>query len=495
MKKQSLKKPLLTVLAVGAVVALAAFVILLFTARTYDARFRLPGTYSKVDIGLEDEGVVKVVSSSVDGGNIDLVLEALSPGSATIAVHCIHEEDAELVDSAYQAVYVTPLKTIISPGDLDFRGLPVLCAATFVFFFISGLFLLIEFKKRKKEGFFSHETPVLLGLGSFFVMNAAVFAVVTAVFLSFKESAKGILLFFTMQYSLSVLAAGLLPVLIAFSATLIISNVWLIRHEGLYRMNTLGIALAVVIIGGVAACVLAAVYNNSFVLFDPGSAVISAVRTVISGLFLYFDCMLFAVQYCCIIAARRKPDHDADFILVLGCKVKPDGTLYPLIRGRADKALEFYNAQKAAGQKTPVIIPSGGQGDDEPVSEAEAVRDYLLSLGVPEEDVIIENKSVNTLQNMLFSKKLIDERSENAKVVFSTTSYHVFRSGIFAAEAGLNADGIGSRTKWYFWPNAQIREFAGVLWTSKKLHILLSAAIILAALLISNIGIILNALI
>ena len=55
-----------------------------------------------------------------------------------------------------------------------------------------------------------------------------------------------------------------------------------------------------------------------------------------------------------------------------------------------------------------------------------------------------------------------------ANVAFSTTNYHVFRSGIFAGQAGLKAEGMGSKTKWYFWPNAFIREFAGLFLSQKK---------------------------
>lgn len=77
-----------------------------------------------------------------------------------------------------------------------------------------------------------------------------------------------------------------------------------------------------------------------------------------------------------------------------------------------------------------------------------------------------ETKSTNTLQNMKFSKELIAD--SKAKIAFSTTNYHVFRSGIFAGQAGLKAEGMGSKTKWYFWTNAFIREFVGLLVSQKK---------------------------
>lgn len=76
------------------------------------------------------------------------------------------------------------------------------------------------------------------------------------------------------------------------------------------------------------------------------------------------------------------------------------------------------------------------------------MKRYLLEQGIPEEQIMPETSSANTLENMKFSKALISDSS--AKVAFSTTNYHVFRSGIFANQAGLKAEGMGSKTKWYF---------------------------------------------
>lgn len=93
------------------------------------------------------------------------------------------------------------------------------------------------------------------------------------------------------------------------------------------------------------------------------------------------------------------------------------------------------------------------------ISEGEAMRRYLLEQGIPEDRIMPETESTTTLENMGFSKRKIAD--EKAKVAFATTNHHVFRSGILAAQAGLRAEGMGSKTKWYFWPNAFIREFAG----------------------------------
>ena len=97
----------------------------------------------------------------------------------------------------------------------------------------------------------------------------------------------------------------------------------------------------------------------------------------------------------------------------------------------------------------------------------------MIENGISSENIIIENKSTNTLQNMRFSKIKIDEINENGKIIFSTTNYHVFRSGVIANNEGIECEGIGSKTKWYFYTNALIREFVANLFSQRKKHLAL----------------------
>ena len=64
---------------------------------------------------------------------------------------------------------------------------------------------------------------------------------------------------------------------------------------------------------------------------------------------------------------------------------------------------------------------------------------------------------------MRFSKQIIDRIRPEARTAFFTTNYHVFRAGLKARRVKLRAVGMGAPTKWYFWPNAAVREFAGLL--------------------------------
>lgn len=136
---------------------------------------------------------------------------------------------------------------------------------------------------------------------------------------------------------------------------------------------------------------------------------------------------------------------------------------------RINKAIEFYKKQSKVNN-TPKIIFPGEQGPDEKVSEALAMQRYALNSGIPIEDTILEDKSTNTLQNMSFSKSIMDKFMANAKYncIFVTNNFHVFRASLYARKVGLKAQGIGSKTAFYYLPNAMIREYIAIVVMNKK---------------------------
>ena len=91
------------------------------------------------------------------------------------------------------------------------------------------------------------------------------------------------------------------------------------------------------------------------------------------------------------------------------------------------------------------------------------MRDYLRSQGIPDERILVEDQSTDTAENMRFSKEKIWAVDPAGKIAFATTNYHVFRAGLKARRVKMRAQGMGAPTKWYFWPNAAVREFVGLL--------------------------------
>jgi len=255
------------------------------------------------------------------------------------------------------------------------------------------------------------------------------------------------------------------PFLLLFSAALCVSNLSLIRHEGFRPVNVLGIVLSFLLVGG------------ELFLFFFDYAVSGSVRQVMfhelianlfAAVYLYFECMILGVIIADAIVARYEPDPDKDFLIILGCGIRKDGTPSPLLRGRIDRALAFAEKQKAQTGKDLIFVPSGGQGPDEPIPESASMKRYLMEHGVPEERIIEDDLSTSTFENMAFSKEKIWAADPAGKVAYATTNYHVFRGGLCARRVKMRAVGMGAKTKWYFWPNAAVREFVGLL-TEHKL--------------------------
>lgn len=164
-----------------------------------------------------------------------------------------------------------------------------------------------------------------------------------------------------------------------------------------------------------------------------------------------------------IIAFPKKSTENCDYIIVLGARVmgnEPGLTL----RGRLDRALEYVKSN----DNDCKIVVSGGKGDGENISEAEAMKRYLVERGIKPDMIIKEDKSVNTMQNFEFSKDKIEKDSKenvadvDVKVV--TTDFHAFRSEKYAKRAGYERLSFYTeRTKWYLVPVFYAREFFAVI--------------------------------
>ncbi|MCR5023980.1 MAG: YdcF family protein [Lachnospiraceae bacterium] len=177
----------------------------------------------------------------------------------------------------------------------------------------------------------------------------------------------------------------------------------------------------------------------------------------------YGECIILAICIMGYAVLKIKPGYDKDFVIILGCSVSRKGMLRPLIKDRTNRAMRFVWEQEWKNNKSALYVPSGGQGSDEPISEGSAMALYLLSHGAEDEEVIAEKRSRNTLENLLFSKYIIDGIKKDAKIAVVTNNFHVLRSGMLAFNEGIDADLIGCSTVWYFWPNAFFREMIAIL--------------------------------
>lgn len=283
---------------------------------------------------------------------------------------------------------------------------------------------------------------------------------------------------------------GAVFVITAVSVLLGISNLALIRHEGLCLHNALSLLLAGLYIGGtLLVYFLSDRMEKRILASGVGVETLFSVLNAVIPLFLllmvcYFECILAGTAVMGWLAAKRKAAPDKDYIIILGCSIDRRGGLLPLLKGRVNKAIRFAWDQEIATGKPTKYVPSGGQGAGEVMSEGSAMELYLLTHGAEEYEVFPEKKSRNTWENLCFSKAIIDGMKPDARVAFATTNYHILRSGILARKAGLDAEGIAGDTKWYFWPNGFIREFFAILALNTRVHIAvaIAAAAVCAAL-------------
>lgn len=272
----------------------------------------------------------------------------------------------------------------------------------------------------------------------------------------------------------------------AMSVAVLVSNIALMHHEGFHPKNALGVLLGGLYLGSTTGMYLLTdwlhdTFYTNVTGFD--APVAAGIYTFLSLTLLvslcYFECLFLGFACMSLFSVRRTPRPDKDFVIIPGCRVRRDGTPTPLLKSRADRAILFMHQQQALGHTAPRLIPSGGKGADEPVSEGESLAVYLKEHGIPEESILPECSSLTTEQNMRYSRSVAEAAGfGSGRFVYSTSDYHVFRSGICAAEAGLDAEGMASDTKWYFWPNGAIREYFAILKLNVPAHI--KAVVIIA---------------
>ena len=106
------------------------------------------------------------------------------------------------------------------------------------------------------------------------------------------------------------------------------------------------------------------------------------------------------------MGAAASEERDLDYVIVLGARVK-EHTVSNSLKKRLDKAIEY-------AEKNPetYLVLSGGKGPDEPVSEAQAMYQYLVYNGVRPSQLLLEEHSVSTVENLAYSKIIIDSHRE-----------------------------------------------------------------------------------
>ncbi len=256
---------------------------------------------------------------------------------------------------------------------------------------------------------------------------------------------------YTNDIGIVLLLGVAIPFAPIVTVVFLLVNAWIvIRREGFSLSNVLPALFALAIVAWIIGIPIGIGMSDSRVVIS-----LSALLLAL-GLWFFFSFVALLVYSWFYRRLPRK--RRFDYIIIHGAGLQGEEPT-PLLRGRIDKALKLWSAQG----RTAILVPSGGQGSDEVISEAEAMSRYMLRLGVPREVLLPEDQSTTTMENLIFAKKLLDARQTTPyRCAFVTSDYHVFRTALYASHVGLKGDGVGSRTASYYFPTAFIREFIAI---------------------------------
>ncbi len=156
-----------------------------------------------------------------------------------------------------------------------------------------------------------------------------------------------------------------------------------------------------------------------------------------------------------------KGEPDLDYIIVLGAQMRNDGPSV-IYRYRLEKAREYL-----AANPDTICITTGGQGNNENISEGRGGANYLLLHGVDKSQLMSETMSRDTAENIRYALEMIEEREENRdslRIGIVTNGFHVFR-GIHIAKGLTDADvcGIAAYMQVQYIPNNMVRETFGII--------------------------------
>lgn len=177
-------------------------------------------------------------------------------------------------------------------------------------------------------------------------------------------------------------------------------------------------------------------------------------------------CLFLVTELCIFQSTKKKPEKNADYLIVLGAHVNGRRITNSLMR-RLDAAYEYL----LQNPRTTVIV-SGGQGRGEDISEADAMAENLLERGIEEKRIIREDKSVSTEENLRFSGKLIletDLSGMKKTVVVVSNDFHIYRALLLGNRVGYKClSGLAATSNPVLKLNYLVREFFAIILTKVR---------------------------
>lgn len=201
---------------------------------------------------------------------------------------------------------------------------------------------------------------------------------------------------------------------------------------------------------------------------------LSAYSFGLANLNLFFLIIMFVYMWLMHRDQKKvNMNQGVDFLLVMGNKCMTE-RIPPILMSRLNKSIELFNSLE---KKTQIIV-SGGKNyySLADKTEAEMMEDYLLEQDIPKDHIIVENKAMNTMQNLEFSAIKIHRlwsKEVRPRVIIVTSDYHVPRTRMQAENLGFNVQYASAKTMDMLkWP-AMFREFTALLWHDRYVIVII----------------------
>lgn len=285
-----------------------------------------------------------------------------------------------------------------------------------------------------------------------------------------------------------VLAASV----VVLGVVLVLNGLTVVRREGRSPGHLLSLVLGLGVLVQVALAVVA-LSTDSFVLAT--LLLLAALPLGWCGYGLVAH-LLWSWVYGLWTSRFGGP---VDAVVVLGASVRR-GVVGPLLAARIDQGLVWVRRQElmrprgtssrrggpaaepqateppggrpgpVAGRR-PVLVLSGGRGPDEPFPEAEAMAAYAVGHGADGWEMLLEDRSTTTRENLEMSAELLAARGPLTRVAVVTSSFHAFRAALVMRSIGMPGYSVGARTARYYRPTAVLREYVAVMRDNLRVNV------------------------
>ena len=212
-------------------------------------------------------------------------------------------------------------------------------------------------------------------------------------------------------------------------------------------MTVSGVLAFVFLFPNTAAGLLFGIWENKF----------GRIILIFVGVLAAVCVILAVILSVLMIKAADKPPESPETAIILGCRVKDSGPSL-MLEKRIEAAYGYLSENPEV-----ICIASGGKGGDEPISEAECIRDGLVSRGISKDRIILEDRSTNTYENIRNSLEIMDSLDMKRRAVIITSEFHQLRAAMISEKQGLETYSISSHTYLPQLPSYWIREWFAVL--------------------------------